>query len=573
MEIAFVLGIIIGLPICFYGLYIYKIYLAITTFIGALVTGIILIIYSTYGNILTFVFLSGITESDYEIQGFFALALFIALILAVLAVKFDKIFTVIGSALFVFAMVCLLLSFTRGMDSLSFVIAFFIGFIIGVIVYKLQFYIVVIITAFTGALIYSLGTSPTFASLFDSSLENSRFSEILLVQLIIFTIAGSVFQVNYWKHKFTEGNVSKDGGERFRNGMIRIPKINYQRYLREIAANWKYFILPVIVFCVVPIIKTNIPYFYNTEYTYNSIFVIELVLQGFYVYGLIQISKNYSTFFGVLNILPFWFLFFYKIEDYLYKMERMDNSFPVVFFLIGYLILLICFKIIYKYVLDLKKALLLIIIVSCIVESQMLDYFNIGIYYGLRINDYLCCIIFIIPVICGAYYFYFKSKEEKFEKNNFRKVIILFPIIILIFVLIGECYVAKVYLLPDIMEKINKDKEIKKMEKQYENEEFNGYSGEVGEFTHYLNGTWIDDNGNKLIYDEKTGHLTLESNVDYISSADYEYYRLEFNESNDTYNEEFFYEDIGEEGADIEGYHYWWISIKGEELFYEIECD
>ena len=37
--------------------------------------------------------------------------------------------------------------------------------------------------------------------------------------------------------------------------------------------------------------------------------------------------------------------------------------------------------------------------------------------------------------------------------------------------------------------------------------------------------------------------------------------------------QEFFYEDIGEEGADIEGYHYWWISIKGEELFYEIECD
>ena len=64
MEIAFIIGLIIGLPICFYGVYFYKIYIAITTFISSLIAEIMIFFYLSYGNMMFFGLLGNLSGDE-----------------------------------------------------------------------------------------------------------------------------------------------------------------------------------------------------------------------------------------------------------------------------------------------------------------------------------------------------------------------------------------------------------------------------------------------------------------------------------------------------------------------------
>lgn len=567
MEIAFILGLIIGLPICFYGVYFYKIYIAITTFISALIAEIIIFFYILYGD-MTLLGWLGILSGDEDAELILIAAFIIAIILAFLAAKYEKIFTVVGMFLFFFSLIIVCLSFVRGLDVVSFLIAWLGGCIIGFIVYKLHFYMIVFMTAFTGALIYSLGTSPTFASSFDME---SAWLNIFLLQLILFSVAGTVYQVHYWAKRSSVGKADIRTAGKFVFSKGTIPKIDCRRYIDEVADNWMLFIFPLVIFLVFLVFKENIPFSNYSEYIFNSILVIEVIVRGIYMASFLAVAKTHSHIFGILYMLPYWIQLLWIHSGFSVIGQMGDNPIDVFFALFGYVIAWIVLKILYKYVSYGWKIVIPAIIVLYILNYQMTGDIDFGFFYGSVINTSFQYVFSIIPVIGGCIYFYYRNKEIKIASLSKKAITILFSTLVIITVLAGEFRVAKFYLIPDLQRKREIAQEKKEIEED-KDKEFSGYDGETGKLAHYLNGTWIDDNGNKLIYDEKTGHLTLESNVDYISSADYEYYRLEFNESDDTYNEEFFYEDIGEE-IDLEEYHYWWISIKGEDLYYEIECD
>lgn len=133
----------------------------------------------------------------------------------------------------------------RGLDAVSFFIAFLVGCIIGAIVYKLHFYMIVFITAFTGALVYSLGTSPTYASTFDTE---SAFLNIFVLQLIIFSVAGTLYQIHYWAKRPTATSADIRTAGKFVFNKREFSKIDYKKYVDEVAHNWKLLIFPWIIF-------------------------------------------------------------------------------------------------------------------------------------------------------------------------------------------------------------------------------------------------------------------------------------------------------------------------------------
>lgn len=567
MEIAFILGLIIGLPICFYGVYFYKIYIAITTFISALIAEIIIFFYILYGD-MTLLGWMGILSGDEDAELILIAAFIIAIILAFLAAKYEKIFTVVGMFLFFFSLIIVCLSFVRGLDVVSFLIAWLAGCIIGFIVYKLHFYMIVFMTAFTGALIYSLGTSPTFASSFDTE---SAWLNIFLLQLILFSVAGTVYQVHYWAKRSSVGKADVRTAGKFVFSKGAIPKIDCRRYIDEVADNWKLFIFPLVIFLVFLVFKENIPFSNYSEYIFNSILVIEMIVRGIFMASFLAIAKTHSHVFGLLYMFPYWIQLLWIHSGFSGIGEMGDSSIEVFLVLFGYIIAWIILKILYKYVSTGWKMVIPAIIVLYILNYQMTGDIDSGIFYGSVINISFRCMFSLIPVIGGCIYFYYRDAEIKIVPLSKKAITILFSVLVIITVLVGEFYVAKFYLIPDLRREWENAEEKKEVEED-KNKTFVGYDGEIGKLAHYLNGTWVDDDGTKLIYNEKTGRLVIDSNVDHISNADYEYYMLEFNENNDIYNGEFFYEDIGEE-IDLEEYHYWWISIKGEDLYYEIECD
>lgn len=568
MEIAFILGLIIGLPICFYGVYFYKIYIAITTFISALIAEIIIFFYILYGD-MTLLGWLGILSGDEDAELILIAAFIIAIILAFLAAKYEKIFTVVGMFLFFFSLIIVCLSFVRGLDVVSFLIAWLVGCIIGFIVYKLHFYMIVFMTAFTGALIYSLGTSPTFASPFDTE---SAWLNIFLLQLILFSVAGTVYQVHYWAKRSSVGKADVRTAGKFVFSKGAIPKIDCRRYIDEVAHNWKLFIFPLVIFLVFLVFKENIPFSNYSEYIFNSILVIEMIVRGIFMASFLAIAKTHSHVFGLLYMFPYWIQLLWIHSGFSGIGEMGDSSIEVFLVLFGYIIAWIILKILYKYVSTGWKIVIPAIIVLYILNYQMTGIIAFGFIYGSVINTSFRYVFSLIPVIGGGIYFYYRNAEIKIVPFSKKAITILFSALVIITVVAGEFHVAKFYLIPDLRRKWENAEEKKEVEED-KNKAFDGYDGEIGKLAHYLNGTWIDDNGSIFIYDEETGRMILYSKVAYVDDADYEYYMLEYQEEEADYNKDWFYESINGDESNSEDYHYWWVSVKGEDVIYEITCD
>lgn len=265
MQIVYILLIILGLIVCFGGIYLRKPVAAIAGFInGLFIGGIILVIMM-------------LTYSDIGSEEIIVLS--IAAIFAGVCVVFDKFFTALSS--FVSSLLVLIIIVLSICDDETIeagLIAALIGAVVlSVISYIYYEYSFAIVTAFTGGLSAAIGITFLFTdNTLDSYLINILWNEanglgIILVITIALMAAGLYVQIKGMKKQ--EGIKAKIETEVnlqvYQELLERMKKIDFSKYIALLQKNWLVIAIPMLT-AFVPVIFGFMPNI-GTEYqTYGS---------------------------------------------------------------------------------------------------------------------------------------------------------------------------------------------------------------------------------------------------------------------------------------------------------------
>ena len=86
-------------------------------------------------------------------------------------------------------------------------------------------------------------------------IQNRPLQIYLYCSLIIFSVAGTLYQIHYWAKRPTAASADIRTAGKFVFNKGEFSKIDYKKYVDEVAHNWKLLIFPWIIFLVFPLLK------------------------------------------------------------------------------------------------------------------------------------------------------------------------------------------------------------------------------------------------------------------------------------------------------------------------------
>lgn len=301
--------IVVGLIICFGGLYIRKVVSGIMGFIWGITVGITIAMLLAGDAIMSAAIL-GSSDSDSAL--YMMLALAIAIAVTYLSVKFDRLCAAINAFLasfVLFLIMFLVLSSKAG--ALLVLLALLGAAVMAYISYLYYMYAFVIITAFSGGLLASLGIDGMVhnSSIIDMMLGYSDGIALILLCTVALGCAGTVFQIKQLHRMMgQQTGGTAQGNTHFHINMDKLGKsitfsVDWDSVKKELQDEIFLFAAPIIAFILFPII-------WNTStgssmIIYDILLITESVVTGIFIGGLVYTTVNHSMPFNAVYILPY----------------------------------------------------------------------------------------------------------------------------------------------------------------------------------------------------------------------------------------------------------------------------
>ena len=242
MQIVYILLIILGLIVCFGGIYFRKPAAAIAGFINGLFLGgiVLVIMMLTYSDV-------GSEE---------VIVLVIALIVAGFCVAFDKFFAALSAFISSLLALAIIVLSICDYDTIGagLIVALIGAVILAVVSYIYFKYSFVIVAAFTGGLSAAIGiTFLSTGNSLDSYVGNILWGEssglgMILIITLVLTVAGSYVQITGMKkqeerkRKIEAGDNSQVNQEL----IAGIKKIDFSKYITLLKKNWLIIAIPTL---------------------------------------------------------------------------------------------------------------------------------------------------------------------------------------------------------------------------------------------------------------------------------------------------------------------------------------
>lgn len=301
--------IVIGLIICFGGIYIRKVVSGMIGFIWGLTAGIALVMLLA-GDALMSALIFGSSDSDSML--YTILVLVIAAAITYISIKFERLCAAINAffASFILLLIVLVLT-SSDIGTLLVILALLGAAIIAYISYLYYMYAFVIVTAFSGGLLASIGI--------DGMVYNSNIVSIIMgysdgtMLIFLCTIAlgcaGTIFQVKKLHEMIGEqyGKTAQNNLN-FHMNMEAVGKnitfsVDWDSVKKELQDEIILFAAPIIAFILFPII-------WNTStgasmIVYDILLITESVVTGIFIGGLVYTAVNHSIPFNAMYILPY----------------------------------------------------------------------------------------------------------------------------------------------------------------------------------------------------------------------------------------------------------------------------
>lgn len=554
--------IVIGLIICFGGIYIRKIVSGIMGFIWGLTAGIALIMLLA-GDALMSALIFGSSDSDSML--YILLALTIAIAVTYISIKFDQLCAAINAFLASFILfLIMLLVLSSKIGALLVILALLGAAVIAYISYLYYMYAFVIVTAFSGGLLASLGIDGMVhnTSIMDMMLGYSDGMTLILLCTIALGCAGTVFQVRQLHRMMGEGqlelpSMSMCPGKNFKISFT----IDSECLRRELVQDKLLFIVPIVIFFILPAIDH---YWNDSIIAIYVIGILDAVLKGVFLGGLIYSAAANCTLFGLIYLLPYC-----AGQIFNYHMLFQNDFYGRMVVLFTYVFLLLILKIIFALATDKKAALIVMTGVT-----YVWDTWGTTILHGLNGNSLvginLYNILHVVTAGIFVWYLYETRIKEVGSAQSVRKRRNLFATATVIIFIVTAIGLTVEYI--ENRESINFELGIIKESAEIaltSDEEFEGYSSEMKEFAAFLDGGWYGDRGSTIVFYADNGELTLTRNGE---THTYTYNQLDF-DHNGIVDTPWLGTIFNRESDDVLQYHHWFITPSGTTEFFEVFCD
>ncbi len=297
--------LVVGLVICFGGIYIRKVCSA--------ALGLI------WGSICSFVVIFmtvGLWGLDDETT---AIIIMCAVLCAIISVINDKLCAVINAFLSSFFLVATLLQMADRMESATLItIATAIALIISIITVKIYDYSFIIITAFSGAFIASVGGcgivhDEDASDVLLALMFGDEVTGFILIGTMILGILGCIVQ---WRRlKGRAANGANANGENTSDSSTPVQKVRIQNpFVREIKENWGLLLAPIVVTLLWKLWGSQLlwilfPSMYDYDFIPQTLWnympsIITAILSGWKMATFVVAIKTRSKNFCILWMLP-----------------------------------------------------------------------------------------------------------------------------------------------------------------------------------------------------------------------------------------------------------------------------
>ena len=302
--------LVVGLVICFGGIYIRKVCSAILGLIwGAL---------CSFAVILMTVGLWGIDDETFIIVAVCAIAC------ALISVIYDKLCAAINAFLSSFFLVAILLLMADSMESATLIlIAAVIALIVSIISVKIYNYSFIIMTAFSGAFIASIGGcgiiyNADASRVFLNLIFGDDVAGFVLIGTLVLGVLGCIVQWRRLKGKTANGANTEHKTTVLENAdgaFAPVEKASIQNpFVREIKENWGLLLAPIVVTLFwnlwgSRLLWTLFPSMYNYDFQPQTLWhympsIITAILSGWEMATFIVAIKTRSKNFCILWMLP-----------------------------------------------------------------------------------------------------------------------------------------------------------------------------------------------------------------------------------------------------------------------------
>lgn len=313
MQAVYILLTIIGLIICFGGIYFRKPIATLAGFINGLFLGVVVLVIMT------------VTYNDVEYE--LAVVLIIALIVAVICFLFDRFFAALSafiSSLITLAIFVLLIcSFDT--IGIGLIVTMIVALGLAVLSYIYYKYSFAIVTAFTGGLAAAIGiTSLITGNALEDYMSNVMWGDglgMIIGITVILTLAGSSLQIS-GIHKQEELKRKIEAGEntQINQALVAgIAKMDFSKLITLLQRNWFAIVIPMLT-VFIPVIFGGVSNIGAEHKTYGSfiawtenitiaimlgcmIYVVtkDRIKEGIIIavmYNLLYILANYENYFA-----------------------------------------------------------------------------------------------------------------------------------------------------------------------------------------------------------------------------------------------------------------------------------
>ena len=405
----------IGLVICFGGIYIRK-----------FVAGVMGLIWGALVGIMASLFMA-ITKGGfgyllYNMQddaGWLIIAVILALIICVLSILFDKLCTAINaffsSFFIIFIIACIFAEDPDALPAILF-IAFVAALAIARIAYLYYMYGFIIVTAFTGAYLASIGGAGMMTAVdLDYTLnelfveENAQLSGVIFLSAIILGVFGCYVQLQKIRQDRSQSIVLDTGIKRNDDSetVVEIAEKNTEKRQEDVGRKNKVlFIAPVAAFLLFPIVRDfTWMLYYDFSFAYYLTIILPWIYSvclgitlGIFVYIVVSKNVKYQMIYQSFYMIGFLIFNF----QYLQYGNLRSNVVRILRFALIWAILYILSRVIRKE----KLKPWLLIGAALIMWYIILDWIAYGFF-----NFYISVetILGIGTAIASVYYLFKKS--------------------------------------------------------------------------------------------------------------------------------------------------------------------
>ena len=297
--------LVVGLVICFGGIYIRKVCSAALGLIWGAIC--------SFAVILMTVGLWGLDDETT------AIIIMCAVLCAIISVINDKLCAVINAFLSSFFLMATLLLMADRMESATLItIATAIALIISIITVKIYDYSFIIITAFSGAFIASVGGcgivyDEDASDVLLALMFGDEVTGFILIGTMVLGALGCIVQWRRLKGRTANGAIAN--GENTSDSSTPVPKVRIQNpFVREIKENWGLLLAPIVVTLLWKLWGSRLlwilfPSMYDYDFIPQTLWnympsIISAILSGWEMATFVVAIKTRSKNFCVLWMLP-----------------------------------------------------------------------------------------------------------------------------------------------------------------------------------------------------------------------------------------------------------------------------